>query len=281
MPRVRVEDFGDDQPHGTARSGKRIDRDPWPASRTSACASPRIKATQKITKAMQMVAAASCGARRRRARGGAAVRASAWTRCSATSPPRSATSARTPRAPGRHRRERRASARGLHRRARPVRRASTRRSCGSRASTSTGCMREGKDGQDPLRRPQGLRAACAALRRSRSSSTSTCAACARSHSSNADAVADKILALFEAGEFDVVHAVLSRVQVGDHARSRRRSRSFRPSVRGGRSAGGDRRGLRIRARRGGDPRRPAAAQHRGRRSSARCSRTSPPSRARG
>ena len=34
---------------------------------------------------------------------------------------------------------------------------------------------------------------------------------------NAEAIADKVLALFEAGEFDVAHAVLLRVQVGDRA----------------------------------------------------------------
>ena len=54
---------------------------------------------------------------------------------------------------------------------------STRRSCGSRASTPRADQRRQR-GQNPLRRPQGLRTAAPQLTRSRSSSASICAACA-------------------------------------------------------------------------------------------------------
>ena len=90
---VRVEDFGDDQPHGTARSGKRIDRDPWPASRTCACASPPPRRRRRSPKRCRWWRPPSCGVRRRPPRPRVPM-PSAWAGCSAASPPRSATSAR-------------------------------------------------------------------------------------------------------------------------------------------------------------------------------------------
>ena len=121
------------------------------------------KATQKITKAMQMVAASKLrraqaaaeaarpyadadgqGARQHRRRGRQARHRAA--------------------AAARHRQRQRPSAGRLHRRARPVRRRSTRRSCGSRASApARSSPRQG--GQVLLRRPQGLRSAAPALRK--------------------------------------------------------------------------------------------------------------------
>ena len=133
----------------------------WPPSKTCATASPRPRRTQKITRAMQMVAASNRAARRRRRRRRVPMRRR-WTRCSATSPPRSA--GRTPR----------------------------RGCCAAAAATTSTCCssvppnwrartiqyrdrparprarhvahRRGQGGQVLLRRPQGLRSAAPALR---------------------------------------------------------------------------------------------------------------------
>ncbi len=71
-------------------------------------------------------------------------------------------------------------------------------------------MAQGKNGQVLLRRPQGLRAAAPDRSRSRSSSTSSCARVRQLGFVNAEDVAKKVVALFEAGEFDVCTLFYSR-----------------------------------------------------------------------
>ena len=99
---------------------------------------------------------------------------------------------------------------------------------------------------------------------------------------NAEAIADKVLAMFEAGEFDVAHAVLLGVQVGDRAEADGaaadpgQAADARPPPQAPKSQAS----LRVRAERGRDPRRPARRATSPRRSSAACSRTPPASRAR-
>ena len=94
------------------------------------------KATQKITKAMQMVAASKL----RRAQAAAEAARPYAERMDKVLGNIAAAVAgrdRAPRLLRRHRRGPGASAGRLHRRARPVRRVQLRRSCGSRASTPT------------------------------------------------------------------------------------------------------------------------------------------------
>ena len=139
------------------------------------------KATQKITKAMQMVAASKL---RRAQTAAEAARPYAEKMDAVISNIASAAAgfARRPGAAGRHRQGSGASAAGLHRRARPFRRLQfVDRAPGARARSVA--ARPGQRGQDFLRRPQGLRAAPPNLREDRSSSTSTCARFASSASS--------------------------------------------------------------------------------------------------
>jgi hypothetical protein len=110
----------------------------------------------------------------------------------------------------------------------------------------------GKKGYDILR----------ALRRSRSSSDRTSRS-AQIGFVNADAIGRKVIALFEAGEFDVCtlfylrfKSVIAQIPTALQlipAQIRRRQAA--------KATGAGRRRLRIRAGAGRDPRRPAAAQH--------------------
>ena len=121
-----------------------------------------------------------------------------------------------PRAAARHRQRPGASAARLHRRARPVRRVQL----GDRAARAR--ARQRADRPRARRSSSSASAAratssCAATTRSRSSSWSSCAACARSASSNAEAIAEKIIALLREGRVRRLHAVLLALQVGDRA----------------------------------------------------------------
>ena len=180
-----------------------------------------IKATQKITKAMQMVAASKL----RRAQAAAEAARPYARQMDKVLGNIAAVRGRFRHgaaASGRHRQRQCASAARLHRRARAVRARSTPPSCGSPASGSIALMREGKEvkilcvgrkGRDQLRRQYGnqivetvesARRAHAALRASPRSPT-RCSRC------------------FNNGEFDVVTLVLRASRLGDHADRRPRS----------------------------------------------------------
>ena len=160
-----------------------------------------VKATQKITKAMQMVAAAKL----RRAQEAAEAARPYSQRMGAVLANITAGGRRRRRCAGaddRHRQGRRASARRLHRRARPVRRLQQRRSRVLRATMSAGCWRQGKTvkiicvgkkGYDILRRDFAtLIIDRVDLREVKQLGFV-----------NADAIARKVIQLFNEGEFDV------------------------------------------------------------------------------
>ena len=121
-----------------------------------------VKSTQKITKAMQMVAAAKLRRAAGGGRGRAALCRSAWPRCSPTSPP-PVPRRRRAAAAGGHRQGPDASAGRLHRRARPVRRLQLLdRPAGARAcppaeaeGKTVKIMTVGNKGYDMLRRDSG------------------------------------------------------------------------------------------------------------------------------
>ena len=120
------------------------------------------KATQKITKAMQMVAASKLR-RAQVAAEAARPYAERMGKVLGKIAAAVAGSDSAPQAAGRHRQRQGASAGGLHRRARPVRPVQfVDRAAGAREGE---CADEpGQGGQDPLRRPQGLRPAAPRLR---------------------------------------------------------------------------------------------------------------------
>ena len=68
----------------------------------------------------------------------------------------------------------------------------------------------GQGGQVLLRRPQGLRAAAPQLRQADRRASSSCARFASSAFVNAEDIAKKVIARFEAGEFDVCTLFYSR-----------------------------------------------------------------------
>ena len=139
------------------------------------------KATQKITKAMQMVAASKL---RRAQTAAEAARPYAEKMDAVISNIASAAAgfARRAGAAGRHRQGSGASASGLHRRARTVRRLQfVDRASGPRARAVAD--RPGQRGQDSSASAARATSSSAAPSRSRSSSTSTCAPCASSASS--------------------------------------------------------------------------------------------------
>ena len=159
-----------------------------------------VKATQKITKAMQMVAAAKL----RRAQVAAEAARPYATRMErvlanlaravsgSTAPPLLAGTGH----------DADASARRLHRRARAVRRLqlldrAARPRAGQRAA------RRRQDGEDHLRRQEGLRHPAPPIRASRSSRSSISAAFSRSASPMPTASRRRCSRCFENGEFDV------------------------------------------------------------------------------
>ena len=87
----------------------------------------------------------------------------------------------------------------------------------SPASTPTGCMARGQDGQDPLRRQEGLRPAAPPVRAARSSTWSTCAPSSGSASSNADPIGKQDHRHVRGGRVRRLHAVLLALPVGDRA----------------------------------------------------------------
>ena len=151
-------------------------------------------------------------------------------------------------------------------------------------------------------RPPGHPRACARpARRSRSSASAarastTCAATTPARSSdrvdlkavkqlayvNAEEIADKILAMFEAGEFDVATIYYLRIQERHHPEADGAAAHSGEAAGAcdGHAAGQGRGDLRVRAVRGGNSRPAAASRTSRRRSSAACSRTRPASRAR-
>ena len=74
----------------------------------------------------------------------------------------------------------------------------------------------GQGGQDPLRRPQGLRPAEAQFRAA-DRRTGRAARRARCGFEHAEMIAEKIIALFDKGEFDVCTLFYLALQVGDRA----------------------------------------------------------------
>ena len=183
-----------------------------PASRTSELRIDCVKSTQKITKAMKMVAAAKLRRAQEAGRGRAAL-------CRAhgggARQPRSGVSGQAPTAPqllgGTGKDETHllvvaTADRGL------CRRASTPRSCAAAPRACRRAAGRGQDGQDPDRRPQGPRQLIRRdLRRARSSAMSTPADVKRL--GFADARGDRRATscdAYDAGEFDVVHHVLQR-----------------------------------------------------------------------
>ena len=241
-----------------------------------------VKATRKITKAMQMVAAAKL---RRAQEAATAARpyaermdrvlanlnASVSNRAGAS--PLLVGTGKDQVAPADRHDRRARPVRRLQLQHRPPRARRCRSGCARPARRSRSCAvgrkgygctaaRLGSPDRRP-RRPQG-RQAGGLRQRARTSPTRCCA-------------------LFEAGEFDVCHALFLRVQVGDRAEADRAAadpRSSCPSQSAPTAPARPQAVYEYEPERERDPELPAAAQHRRRRSSAACSRTPPPSRAR-
>jgi hypothetical protein len=154
--------------------------------------------------------------------------------------------------------------------------ASTRRSPASRASAPN---RSSPRARRSRSSPSARRAATAAPR-PREADRRACRP-ARGQAigyANASAIARRSCSHVRRGRVRRLHAVLLALQVGDLAdpdRAADHPGEFDPEDGRGRAR------LRIRAGRGGDPGRPAAAQHRDVQIFPRCSRTPPPNRARG
>ena len=166
------------------------------------------KATQKITKAMQMVAASKL----RRAQA-AAEAARPYAESMETVLGNIAAigggAGRGAQAARRHRQRPRPSAGRLHRRARAVRPVQL----GDRAAGA----RAGECADGPKARTSSSSASAARVStsssgctRSRSSRPSNCAACARSASNTPRTIGEKIIELFEQGAFDVCTLFFSR-----------------------------------------------------------------------
>ena len=146
------------------------------ASRTCAAASPRSRRRRRSPRPCRWSPRPSCAARRRRPRPRVPM-PSAWARCWPIDRRGGRRQRRRAAAAGRHRQGPGASAGRLHRRARPVRRRSTRRSSGWRASDANALIGQGKTvkilcvgskGRDQLRRD---------LRQADRRDASSCAAC--------------------------------------------------------------------------------------------------------
>ncbi len=168
-----------------------------------------VKATQKITKAMQMVAAAKL----RRAQTAAEAARPYAERMEQVISQHCQRSRRF--APARRSllvgtgKDQVASAAGLH---------GERGLCGGFNSSivrlarerALALMQSGQEGQDLLRRPQGLRTAAPHLRQADRRAVSTLRAVKQLGFVNAEGIAKKVIALFEAGEFDVCTLFYSR-----------------------------------------------------------------------
>ena len=121
----------------------------------------------------------------------------------------------------------------------------------------------GQDGQDPLRRPQGLRPAAPQLRASRSSSASSCAASSTLGFAQRRRRSPRRSSRCSTnGEFDVCTLFFSRFK-SVIAQIPTAQQIIPPVFEAKAADAARRRGLRIRAGRGRDPRRAAAAQHLG------------------
>ena len=184
-------------------------------------------------------------------------------------------------AAGRHRQGRDAPAGRHDRRARPVRRLQLQHRP-PRPRRRPAPARRRQDGQDPVRRPQGLRRSCGATTAARSSTGSISRASSRSAFANAHDIASKVLRAVRRRRVRRRHALFLRVQVGD--RQKPTAQQLIPvklpestGANGAAESGGR---LRVRARGERDPELPAAAQHRRPDLPRRCWRTPPPSRAR-
>ena len=173
----------------------------WPASKTSATASPRSRRRGRSPRPCRWWPRRNCAAPRKRRSPRAPIR-SAWPRCWPILPSAMAGQRRRAAAAGRHRHGPGPSAGRLHRRARPVRRLQlVDRQARPRACRQA--ARRGQDGQDHHRRQEGLRHPEAPLwqvhrrrgRFPRQQGTRT--------SSMRKALRRTILKLFDAGEFDV------------------------------------------------------------------------------
>ena len=151
---------------------------------------------------------------------------SAWTRCSAISP-RGGRRRLGAAVAGRHRQRPGASSAGLHRRARPVRPVQFGdRAPRARAANALMARRQG--GEVLLRRPQGLRPACAGCYETADRRAVELRAVRALGFEHAEGIADKILrALTSRVQFDVARCS-SRASGRSSRRSRRRSRSSRP-----------------------------------------------------
>ena len=244
-----------------ANFGRAVDRhQPMPSSKTCATASPPPRRRRRSPRPCRWSRRRSCAARRWRPRRRGPM-PSAWTRCSATSRPPSPGSTSAPRLLRGTGSDQRASAGRLHRRARPVRPVQL----GDRAARARArqCADgRGQGGQVLLRRPQGLRAARARLYEQQIIELIELRSVRTLRFENAEVIAEKIIALFDKGEFDVCTLFFSRFR-SVIAQIPTAQQIIPPvfEANGRRSAG--RRGLRVRAGRRGHPRRAAAAQHRG------------------
>ena len=160
-----------------------------------------VKSTQKITKAMQMVAVSKL--RRAQAAAEAARPYADKVEAVLTNLAGAAqAAAKAPRLLAGTRRRPDPSARRLHRRARPLRRVQhLDRAPGARPGQRA--RRRGQDGQDPLRRQEGLRPASPHAREADPRDDRPARACARITYATAQPIADKVIEMFESGEFDV------------------------------------------------------------------------------
>ena len=166
------------------------------------------KATQKITKAMQMVAASKL----RRAQAAAEAARPYAERMEAVLRNIAAGIGRLRRraeAAGRHRQRQGASADRRHRRARPCRRLQfLDRAAGARAHRAA--AGRGQRGQDPHRRQEGLTSSCAATYEKQIVDRIELRGVRVLGYVNAAEIAGKVIAMFERGEFDVATLFYSR-----------------------------------------------------------------------
>ena len=186
-----------------------------------------VKSTRKITKAMQMVAAAKL----RRAQDAAETARPYAERFNAVMASlagvrrrqrhRAAASARHGRGPG-------ASAGRDDGRARPLRRLQRQHRQAGQAGARRRLSGRGQDGQDPDRRQEGPRCAAPRLRASSSSAMSTCRDVKRIGYADAQGIAQDVLERFDDGRVRRRDDLLLEVRERGDARSRPRSRSSPP-----------------------------------------------------
>ena len=186
-------------------------RAPMPSLKDLKIRIASVKSTRKITKAMQMVAAAKLRRAQEARREPRAPTPSAWRPCSATSPP-------APRRAPRRRGSSPAPAATRHHLL--VVATSERGLCGGFNSSIVRLARahihpaprRGQDGQDPHHRQEGPRAAPPRLRPAPRRPRRPLGACAGSATTTRSAVAHDILHRYDAGEFDVCTIFYNRFQ---------------------------------------------------------------------